>query len=205
MSVFLSKNIILPSCDCTLLKVCSSLAFFNVLILIAVKLSVTPIPVLFNFSLFLYILLQVLYLVNFTIIGRGLAFFEDLGWPSLCDLSISSDLIVSSILSCSVLMIFSSISSDISFHVLKGNCAVNIVSAYLLLHPFRQDFYLNRYFLFFKSLISSCVFFKSFSNSSNFLLIKLMALFMSLSCSVPLICQPLAARDIFFYTLHFCF
>ena len=71
-----------------------ALAFSNILILIAVKLSVTLIPVPFNFFSFLYIILRVLYLVNFTIIGRGLAFFEDLGLSSLCDLSISLGLIV---------------------------------------------------------------------------------------------------------------
>ena len=107
------ENIILTSCDYTLLKVYSSLAFSNILILFAVKLSVTLIPVPFNFFLVLYILLGVLYLTNFTIIGRGLAFFEDLDLPNLCDLSIFSGLIVSSLLCCGVLMIFSSASSTV--------------------------------------------------------------------------------------------
>ena len=111
---FLSKNIIVPSCDHTLLRVYPSLAFSNNLILFTVKLSVTLSPVPFNFFLFLYILLRVLYLTNFTINGRGLAFFKDLGLASLWDQSISSGLSVSSILCCSVLMIFSPVSSIVS-------------------------------------------------------------------------------------------
>ena len=83
---------------------------------------------------------------------------------------------------------------------------MNIAPAYLLMHPFCQAFYLNSYF--FKCLISSSFFFKSFSNSSNFSLIKLMALFMSLGYSVPFICQSLAARYIsfiiFIYVSRFC-
>ena len=107
----------------------------------------------------------------------GLTFFEDLGLPSRCDLSISSDLIVSSKLCCSLLMIFSSVSSAVSSTIpcIKGNCAVNIAPVYLLLHPFRQAFYLNSYFLFLKVffflfLITSSFFFKSFFFLQIFLL-----------------------------------
>ena len=88
-------------------------------------------------------LLGVLYLTNFTIIEQGLAFFEDLGLPSLCDLSISSGLIVSSVLSCSVLMIFLSVSATASTTIpcTKRQLRREFALAYLLPHPFRQAFY----------------------------------------------------------------
>ena len=102
----------------TLLKLYSCLAFSNILIHFAVKLSIKVILVPFNFFLFLYILLRMLHLTNFTITRRGFAFFENLGLPSLYDLSISSDLIVSPMLCCGVLMIlsyvFPTVSSTIS-------------------------------------------------------------------------------------------
>ena len=98
----------------TLLKLYSCLAYCNILIHFAVKLSIKVTPVPFNFFFFLYILLRMLHLTNFTITGRGFAFFENLGLPSLCDLSISSDLIVSPMLCCGVLMILSSVSSTVS-------------------------------------------------------------------------------------------
>ena len=89
-----SNNIILPSSDHTFVNQCSSLAFSNILILFAVKLSiVTPIPFSFKTFLFFYIIFLVLYLTYFTIISRGLAFLDFFGIPSLCDLSISSGLI----------------------------------------------------------------------------------------------------------------
>ena len=72
------ENIILPSCDHTLLNVYSSLAFSNILILSAVKLSVTLIPVPLNFFLFLYIPITGVYLTNFTIIERGFGIFRGL-------------------------------------------------------------------------------------------------------------------------------
>ena len=88
----LSKNIILPSCDHTFTNPCSSLAFSNILNLFAVKVSVTLIPFPFKRFLFLYIEFLVLYLANFTIIGRGLALIDFFGFPSLCELSMSSGL-----------------------------------------------------------------------------------------------------------------
>ena len=81
----LSKNIILPSCDHTFTNPCSSLAFCNILILLAVKLSVTLVPFRFKTFLFLYIIFLVLYLKYFTIMGRGLVFldfqFSSSLWP----------------------------------------------------------------------------------------------------------------------------
>ena len=204
--MFLSRNIILPSCDHTLLKVCSSLAFSNILILVAVKLSVTLIPVPFNFFLFLYIPLRVLCLTNFTIIGRGLAFFEDLGLPSLRDLSISSGLIVSYMLCCSLLMIFSSFPqlSPPLFPVLKGNYALNIALVYLLQHSSRQAYYLSSYYFLktFNLLIFFLQgFFKIFElfidKTDGFVhIIKRLS-----SCNLPV----LSSKRYFLYTLHFYF
>ena len=85
----LSKKIILPSFDYTFTNACISLAFSNILIPFAVKLFVTFIPFLFKTFLFLYIVF-VVYETNFTIMGCGLAFIYFFGFPSICDLSMSS-------------------------------------------------------------------------------------------------------------------
>ena len=107
------KNMILPSCDQTLLKVCSSLVFSNILILFPVNFRHTNSC---SFQLFLISVCPITDVISHKLNNswRRFGIFENLGLPRLCDLSISSGLIVSSMFFCSALMTFLSTSSTVS-------------------------------------------------------------------------------------------
>ena len=196
----LLKNILLSSCDDTFTNPCSSPVSSNILILFAVKLSITLISFPFKTLLFLYIIFLVLYLTYFTRMGWGLASIDFFGFPSLYDLSISSGLIFL------IHMLFfyfrdnSSVSlpSASSTSWIKRTLHLEYCSCMSNTASISSSPFVRLLFSFLKLFISLLLFFISFSNSKHFSLIHIIAEFTSLSCSLPLIYHSLSARDISF-------
>ena len=182
--------------DHTFLKPCICLAFFYSTTLLVVRLSAMLTVFPLSFFLDLKILLQTLYLVNLTIMGRGIL-LSSFRFPKRCVLSISWMVIYSHksfftmlIISWSVSSLLFSSTPCTRRQFLLENCSWQ--SSVLLTW---KNFSFKDVKSSFNSAIYFSFFFQSASYSSNFSFLNFMDSLTSSSCLASLIWASLVEEE----------